>query len=99
MANRFSDLDSKRKPAVAVAETAQERRTDSGAGQGVKSTTAPSRRGKVAMQVHVPPEVRRQLKSLAVSEDRTIHQLVGEALNFLFESRGQTVHPSLTERD
>lgn len=37
---------------------------------------------------YFPPAVAKQLKHLALDEDRTLTELVGEALDLLFQSRG-----------
>jgi hypothetical protein len=42
------------------------------------------RRGTKAITVHFPENVRRQLKSLAAEEGRSMEDMVGEALNLLF---------------
>jgi hypothetical protein len=42
------------------------------------------RLGTVPITVHYPKTVRDQLKILAVKNDKTMHELVGEALNDLF---------------
>jgi hypothetical protein len=43
-----------------------------------------SRRGTKAITVHFPEDVRRQLKSLAAEEGRSMEDMVAEALNLLF---------------
>jgi hypothetical protein len=40
----------------------------------------PSRVGKVAIQGYFPEETRRELKMLAVRQDRTVEDLLGEAV-------------------
>ncbi len=45
---------------------------------------APSRRDTKAITVHFPEEVRRQLKSMAAEEGRSMEDMIGEALNLLF---------------
>ena len=45
---------------------------------------AGGRNGTVGLTIHVPPEVRRQLKVLAVEKETTVHRLVCKALNDLF---------------
>lgn len=44
----------------------------------------PGREGTAPITAHFPREVRRQLKGLANEQDRTMHDLVAEALNDLF---------------
>lgn len=46
------------------------------------------RLGTVPITVHYPKTVRDQLKILAVKSDKTMHELVGEALNDLFAKNG-----------
>lgn len=46
--------------------------------------TQPSRVGTVPITVHLPKDVRRQLKQLALDEERTVADLVAEALNLVF---------------
>ena len=50
---------------------------------------APSRRGKKALIGYFDPSVSKQLKRLALEEDSTIQQLLGEALDLLFQARGK----------
>ena len=52
-------------------------------------TQAPSRRGKKALIGYFDPSVSKQLKLLALEEDRTVQQLIGEALDLLFQKRGK----------
>jgi len=51
--------------------------------------TPPSRQGKKAITGFFDPVVSRQLKQLALNEDRTIQLLLAEALNDLFEKYNQ----------
>ncbi len=54
-----------------------------------KSKSArPSRAGTKAISGHFDPAVSRQLKQIALNEDSSVQELLGEALNLLFESRG-----------
>jgi len=48
------------------------------------TATAPSRRDTKAITVHFPEEVRRQLKSMAAEEGRSMEDMIAEALNLLF---------------
>lgn len=43
-----------------------------------------SRRDTKAITVHFPDEVRRQLKSMAAEEGRSMEDMIAEALNLLF---------------
>ena len=47
-----------------------------------------SRRGKKQIGGHFDPEVSRQLKIAAAKEDKTIEQILGDAINEYFERRG-----------
>jgi hypothetical protein len=47
-----------------------------------------ARAGRVMIGGHFDPHVQTELKIIAAYERRTIQQLVGEALNLLFTSRG-----------
>ena len=48
----------------------------------------PSKIGTKPITVHFPKEVRSQLKMLAVQQDLTMQQMVGEAFNMLFTKYG-----------
>jgi hypothetical protein len=48
-------------------------------------TTAPSREGKRAITGFFDPAVSKQLRTIAVNRDSTVQDLLGEALNDLFE--------------
>lgn len=54
-----------------------------------RKPTQASRVGMRAITVHFPPEVRRQLRVLAAEQDRTMEDVVGEALNLLFAAYGK----------
>lgn len=53
------------------------------------SKVAPSRRGKRAIVGHFDPVVCKQLKLLAVEQDKSSQALLAEALNLLFEVYGK----------
>lgn len=59
------------------------------AGEGAKVDQRPSRAGKTFVGGYFPPEVRRLIKTLAAEQDKTVQQLVGEALNLLFANNGK----------
>lgn len=66
---------------------------------GVGATHArkkPSRAKTTLIGGHFPPEVRQQLRRIAADEDKTIQQLLGEALNHLFVSYGK---PEIAETE
>jgi hypothetical protein len=48
------------------------------------SLAALSRRDTKAITVHFPEQVRRQLKSMAAEEGRSMEDMIAEALNLLF---------------
>jgi hypothetical protein len=49
-----------------------------------RQPAAPSRLATKAITVHFPEDVRRQLKSMAAEEGRSMEDMVAEALNLLF---------------
>jgi hypothetical protein len=51
---------------------------------GLTKAIQPSRLGTKPITVHHPEAVRRQLKSLAGEQGRSVEDMVGEALNLLF---------------
>ncbi|MBN3893803.1 MAG: hypothetical protein HWQ41_00395 [Nostoc sp. NOS(2021)] len=53
------------------------------------SKVPPSRRGKRAIVGHFDPVVCKQLKLLAVEQDKSSQTLLTEALNLLFEAYGK----------
>jgi hypothetical protein len=50
----------------------------------VRKAPQPSREGTAPITVHLPKAVRKQLKALAVDQERTVEDMVAEALNLLF---------------
>lgn len=44
----------------------------------------PGRAEKTNVTGYFPPEVKKQLKLIAAEEDKTVQQLLGEALNLMF---------------
>lgn len=73
-----------------LAETAGSTRKRPSAPQPAHApmASATGRVGTVPITVHYPKTVRDQLKILAVKSDKTMHELVGEALNDLFAKNG-----------
>jgi hypothetical protein len=53
------------------------------------SKQPPSRKGKKALTGYFDPEVLKQLKLMAVAEDKTVQALMTEALNELFKKYGK----------
>lgn len=65
--------------------------------------TAPSRRGKKHIGGYYPPDVSKRIRQLALEEETTMQELVGEGLELLFESRrlrrdGRGNHSRKTEQ-
>lgn len=77
------------KPAQSATEAPTATKTTSRGGDSAGSYSPPSRANLVAVSAHFPPEVRKQLKAIAVEHDKTVQQLLGEALNHLFVAYGQ----------
>ena len=81
---KLSDVISEKKvkeKAAANGSTAVAERTQ-------RENSSPSRRGKKQIGGHFDPEVSRQLKIAAAKEDKTIEQILGDAINEYFERRG-----------
>ena len=55
--------------------------------QAEKAAVKPSRRKRKHIGAYFDPAVSRQLRGIALEEDSTVQELVGEALNMLFQSR------------
>jgi hypothetical protein len=55
----------------------------------IVSYIPPSRRGKLAISGSYDPEVKQQLKRIALDKDTTIQQLLCEALNGIFIKYGK----------
>ena len=49
----------------------------------------PSRRGKRHISGYFQPEVLRQVKIICAEEDKTVNQVLADALNSLFVNRGK----------
>lgn len=77
-------VESPAQPDVNVDESAQK----SKALKTSQQSRRPSRTGTKAISGHFDPTVSRQLKQIALDEDSSVQELLGEALNLLFESRG-----------
>ena len=55
-----------------------------------RQPVAPSRIGKRSVSAHFEPNVARQLRMLAAETDRTVQDLIGEALNDLFRKHNKS---------
>ena len=53
----------------------------------------PSRRGLRSVAVYLPPEAHKQLRLLAVNQDRSLQDLAIEALDDLFQKHGNPDRP------
>lgn len=58
-------------------------------GGAVKTASPPSRQGKKTIAGHFDPAVSRQLRAIGLENDRTVQDLLSEALNGLFEKHGK----------
>lgn len=72
-------------PAPKAASTAAKPTPEEGRG---RAYLPPSREGMKRIQGYFTPRVKRQLRMLAAQTDKTEEQLVGEALNLLFQTNG-----------
>lgn len=77
----------KSEPRRSAPETVEEAASSVPVGEGRKTKVQPSRERTVHVGGHYPPVVRKQLRQIAVDEDKTIQQVLAEALNDLFVSR------------
>jgi hypothetical protein len=55
----------------------------------VKDTVTPGRHGKKSIGGWFDPAVSRQLRQIALEEGSNVQELLGEAINDLFEKRGK----------
>lgn len=78
----LTDASPPTRPQSPVAEVPPEADEDKG---GKGGYVAPSRQNMKRIQGYFSPRVKRQLRMLAAQEDKTEEQLVGEALNLLFQ--------------
>ncbi|MCA8927028.1 MAG: hypothetical protein KDC18_03100 [Alphaproteobacteria bacterium] len=79
-------VESRDKPAAPEPVRASE--ADSGGG-AARTAPPPSRQGKKTIAGHFDPAVSRQLRALGLEQDRTVQDLMSEALNGLFEKYGK----------
>lgn len=61
---------------------------DSG-GRAPRPAQPPSRQGKKTIAGHFDPAVSRQLRAVGLEQDRTVQDLLREAINGLFEKYGK----------
>ena len=72
----------------------EEQQQDTNASEAVESAPAngkiaPSRRGKKNISGYFAPEVHRQLRVIAAEEDKNMQEVLGDALNALFDQKGK----------
>ena len=81
------------------AQSATEARTatkpDSAGDDTGQKHVQPSRVNQVVVSGYFPPEVRKLVKTIALEQDKTMQQLLGEALNHMFADYGKaTIAPT-----
>lgn len=89
----FTSFDEKPRTAP---EKAQESVQSKRAGEGAGYSPPPSRVGKSHVGGYFPPEVRQTVRTLAAEQDRTVQDVVAEALNMVFAANGK---PEVAPRD
>ena len=68
--------------------------------QQVSAYQQPSRVSTRAITVHMPPEVRQQLKVMAAEQNVTMQSLLAEAMNDLFAKYGKPeIAPTQSDRE
>ena len=85
LADVIKDNEAQQQVADTVTTTIESVSNDTTYGENV----APSRRGKKNISGYFSPEVHRQLRVIAAEEDKNLQQILGDALNELFERRGK----------
>jgi len=79
----------KQKPDLAAALRQPTIRGRSQAPEAPRANQQKDRIGKESITLFYPSEVKRQLLSMKLESRRTLHQIVGEALNDLFAKYGR----------
>ena len=85
LAEVIKDNEAQQQVADTEATTMESVPSDTKRGKNV----APSRRGKKNISGYFAPEVHRQLRVIAAEEDKNLQEILGDALNALFERRGK----------
>jgi len=57
--------------------------------EGQKPSLPPSRKGKKAITGFFDPAVSKQMKQIGLEQDRTLQDLMAEAINDLFQKHGK----------
>lgn len=71
----------------------------SGPAKPMKAPEKPSRRNTKHIGGYFDPAVSRQLRGIALEEDSTVQELMGEALDMLFQSRRKPTIASRAVQD
>jgi antitoxin-like ribbon-helix-helix protein len=88
MANRFQGGLRKLKEEAGSAPPSPASAVDSAERDRVKTPVPPTREGKKVISGYFEPAVKRQFAQIALNEDLSHQQVLAEALNLLFQSRG-----------
>ncbi len=72
------------RPQIAEVPSSEAAREQSGDGPRLLRAVVPSRAGKKPITGFFDPEVSRQIKKVALDQDKTMQELLQEALNDLF---------------
>jgi len=72
-------------PPTKAARARRQHQKDERAGKATNGSQAPSRLGKKALIGYFDPGVSKQLKQIALDRDRTVQDLLTEALNDFFQ--------------
>ena len=88
MANRFQSGLRKLKQEVASAPPPPVSAVDTAEQGRAKTPLAPTREGKKVISGYFDPAVKRQFAQIALNDDLSHQQVLAEALNLLFQSRG-----------
>ena len=80
LSDAFNERKDKVETVVASGTSAVEKLTQSG--------LPPSRQGKRRLELWLSPDAKKQVKLIAVDEEKSQEQVMADALNMLFKSRG-----------
>ena len=80
LADAFKERKDKVETVAASGTSAVEKLTRSG--------LPPSRQGKRRLELWLSPDAKKQVKLIAVDEEKSQEQVMADALNMLFKSRG-----------
>jgi hypothetical protein len=80
LSDAFNERKDKVETVAASGTSAVEKLTQSG--------LPPSRQGKRRLELWLSPDAKKQVKLIAVDEEKSQEQVMADALNMLFKSRG-----------